>query len=190
MKRVKVGDRPGQHVIAEAPHISPEDLEPSASGDYVDDGGDVMPFSDLVPGAADLAEDESRGDALFPEGYLEPLRGLMFLGYMEDEVEYAGHTFLIRTLTEGEILRIGQLMKAYRGSVTEAESRKMYTVAACMMNVDGEPVYRPYNEEYDLIYEKAQVIKRWFPAVVNAVYNAYLELEGTAIAVSDALKKS
>ncbi len=188
MRRATVGENMPEHIATEPEHIADfEELPPIDDGDsdaYNEE------FGDEYAGPFRLDEEkQTEDDMLFPPEHVEPLKGLLYLGFLSDEIEYAGHMFHIRTLTEGEILRIGQLMKAYRGTVTEVEARKMYTVAACILDVDGEQVYRAYEEGHDQIYEKAKVVKHWYPATVNAVYNAYIELESTAIAVSDSLKK-
>lgn len=149
-----------------------------------------MPDEELEPTAPAPDEEAAAEDAdVFPEGYMEPLRGLMFLGAIEREVEYGRHTFVIRTLREGEILRIGQLIKDYRGTVTEIEARKMYTVAAAVKSVDGIPLASPYRADADVISEKAEEVRGWYPAVVSKLYNEYVDMEVAAVEVSNALKK-
>ena len=127
--------------------------------------------------------------SVFPPQHMAPLNGLLFLGAIEDTVEYAGHTFHIRTLTEGETLRIGQLAKDYRGTASETEALRLYTVAACTMAVDDQPVTQPYKEGYDLIFEASKVVKGWYPPVIRKVYEAYARLEKTAMLACDSLKK-
>lgn len=150
-----------------------------------------MPDEEAAPMAAEApAEEAAERDAdVFPEEYMEPLRGLMFLGAIEREVEYGRHTFVIRTLREGEILRIGQLIKDYRGAVTEIEARKMYTVAAAVKSVDGIPLASPYRPDADVISEKAEEVRKWYPAVVSRLYSEYVDMEVAAVEVSNALKK-
>lgn len=150
-----------------------------------------MPDEEAAPvtGQEPSVEGASEGSDVFPEEYLEPLRGLMFLGSIEREVEYGRHVFVIRTLREGEILRIGQLIKDYRGTVTEIEARKMYTVAAAVKSVDGVPLASPYRPDADVISEKAEEVRRWYPAVVSRLYSEYVDMEVAAVEVSNALKK-
>lgn len=137
----------------------------------------------------EIKEKVEERNSIFPDEYMQPLKGLMFLGALEKEVEYGGHKFLMRTLREGEIMRIGQLMKDWRGTLTEMEARKCYTVAAAMVSVDGLPLNSAYKPEYDQIYENAREVKQWYPAVIKYLYDRYIELEVSAISVSDALKK-
>ena len=127
--------------------------------------------------------------SVFPPEYVEPLRGLLFLGAVEEEFEYAGHTFLMRTLKEGEVLRIGQLMKPYRDTVAELDAQRLFTVAASIVSVDGETLVEDYKEDYDLIYEKANVVKSWYHSVIVYLYAKYIDMERGAAEVANALKK-
>lgn len=133
------------------------------------------------------AEDEV--EEIFPEEHLEPFRGLLFLGDMTREVWYGGHCFVIRTLREGEILRIGQLIRDYRETLTEIEARKVYTVAAAVESIDGMPLSVAYKKGYDVIPDKAEEVKQWYPSVIAYLHKAYVEMEMTAIEVANAIKK-
>lgn len=136
-------------------------------------------------------EPENAGIAwrTFPHEFVEPVRGLLFLGRIEREVEFAGHKFLMHTLTEGEILRIGQLIKGYRETLTEAEAQRLFTLSAAITAVDGEPIYQAINDKYDDIYERASVLKGWYPGVVRALYGEYMSMERVAVEVTNSLKK-
>lgn len=131
---------------------------------------------------------ESQGVS-FPDEYMEDLRGLLFLGDLREEVEYGSHTFELRTLREGEILRIGQLTKDYQGTDAELNARRLFTVAAAIESVDGMPLATSYKPEYDLIYEKANTVKQWYPFVIAFLYGKYVDIENAAIDIADALKK-
>ena len=128
---------------------------------------------------------------IFDPKYMEPVRGLIFLGALQKEYFYGGHTFLIKTMTEGEILRVGQLTKDYKGSLSEYEAQRVYTVAAALVYVDGEKLIEPLSEDkkYDLIYEKANVIKTWYPPIIHYLHERYIELETTAVEATKKLKK-
>lgn len=133
--------------------------------------------------------DENGADDIFPDEYMMPLKGLLYLGDIQKEIEYGGHRFLIRTLKEGEILRIGQLLKDYVGTAVEIEARRCFTVAASVVSVDGVPLKEPITPSGDNIYDKFQEVRQWYPAVVHFLYSRYAEIESTAINVSNALKK-
>ena len=129
-------------------------------------------------------------ESVFPPQSVVPLKGLLFLGALEETFEYGGHSFHIRTLTEGESLRVGQLIRDYRGTASEPEALRCFTVAACTVDVDGMAVSQPYKEGYDQGFESAKEVRKWYPAVVRAVYERYRKLESTASEVADSLKKS
>lgn len=150
---------------------------------------DIPTFDDVEDFEEDV-EDGRAVDSIFPDEHIQPLRGLLFLGKLENEVEYAGHKFLLKTLTEGELLRVGQLCKPYIGTLSEMESRKMFVVAAALEAVDGELLSAPYKENSDDIFVRANEIKNWYPAVISFLFDSYLELEKTSISVSNSLKKS
>ena len=132
-------------------------------------------------------EDTKKG---FPKESIEPLRGLLFLGKLSKNVTYAGHDFLIETLTEGQLIRVGQLMTEYKGSFSEIEARKAFTVAACCKAVDGYAVTTSYSPGSDEIYERSKVVLDWYPPVIDYLYRKFRELEVTEFSVANALKKS
>ena len=43
---------------------------------------------------------------VFPEEYKQPFLGLLYVGAMTKTVEYAGHKIALKTLTQGEELRV------------------------------------------------------------------------------------
>lgn len=127
----------------------------------------------------------------FPPECAQPMRGLLFLGCLTKKFNYAGHEFLIETLTEGMMLKVGQLMSEYKGTFSELEARKTFTVAACVKAVDGYPLVtniQPTDTKTELL-EKIGVVEQWYPPVVDYVFRRYRELETTEFDVANALKK-
>lgn len=164
-----------------------------AQSDFVDDV-DMDEFSEIDElVGVEKAEDESDSELEFPEEHYQPLRGLLFTGELVKNFTYAGHDFLIKTLTEGQVLRIGQLMATYKGTFSADEARRCFTVAACVKSVDGYPLVTDLKPRIDPdddgLLEKIGVVKRWYPPVVSYVYSMYLELESTEFAVMSSLKK-
>lgn len=141
---------------------------------------------DPMVGVEHVAEDDSnRG---FPDEYMEPLRGLLFLGKLTKNFTYATHDFLIKTLTEGEMLEIGQRLGRYRGGLSEAEARKAFVVASCVEAVDGYPIVTNI-EPRDDFQDRVDTVMRWYPPVVDYVYSRYRELEISEFEIANALKK-
>ena len=133
--------------------------------------------------------DKEDSKAGFPDEFIEPMRGLLFLGCLSKNVLYAGHDFLIETLNEGDVLRVGQLMSDYRGTLAESEAKKVFIVAAAVKAVDGYRLFQPYSDGQDSIYEASKTVMKWYPPVVDYIYRRYLELEATKFEVANALKK-
>lgn len=152
----------------------------------------VQAEPDYIQSEPEHIETEEHHESLgvsFPDEYMEDLRGLLFLGDLREEVEYGSHTFLLRTLREGEIMRIGQLTKDYQGTDSELNARRLFTVAAAIETVDGIPLATSYKPGYDLIYEKANTVKQWYPSVIAFLYGKYIDIENAAMDVAEALKK-
>ncbi len=128
-------------------------------------------------------------ESVFPKEMVEDLKGLLFVGKLQEEHEFAGHRFLMHTLTEGEILRVGQLCQPYKGTSVELNARRLYTIAASIESVDGEPMLKSYKPEPDPIYEKGEEVKMWYPATIAYLYSKYIDMETSATEVANALKK-
>ena len=126
----------------------------------------------------------------FPEEYLEPLHGLLFFGKLTDELNYAGHVFSLKTLTMGELIKAGQLIAKYQGTVAYDAAYKSVVLASCVEYVDGQEVYTPISKGEDILQKKFEVVMDWFPITIDKVYDAYLSLEKTASMVADSLGES
>lgn len=142
---------------------------------------------DPLVGVEEVEEEDSKSG--FPEEHIQPLRGLLFVGALSKNFTYAGHDFLIETLTEGEVIRVGQLISTYRGTFSEAEARKCFTVAACVKAVDGYAIVTDIEPKASNLPERVKVVEKWYPPVVDYVYRRYLELESAEFAVAQSLKK-
>ena len=126
---------------------------------------------------------------VFPDEYKQPFSGLLYVGKLQRTIEIAGHKILIKTLTQGEELRVGQLAKEYVGTRSELAAMQMYFVAAAIEAVDGMPLVKALSPDVDLIYEKAQVIKDWYASVVRDIYDEYTKMVKTAGKIASSLKK-
>lgn len=51
------------------------------------------------------------------------------------------------------------------------------------------PLSLPYKKGYDVIPDKAEEVKQWYPSVIGYLYKQYVDLEMTAIEVANAIKK-
>lgn len=123
----------------------------------------------------------------------EDFEGLMFLGALSDEFEWMGHTFLIRTLRVGEVLEVGLLHREYVGTVTDVKAYQAAVVAACVMQVDGRSMPFPITiEDADTALRNRfqYVLDKWFPPVLDVIYEKYLLLEARVERVMAAMGKA
>ena len=167
--------------------------QPDFSDGYLedDDFDGIDEIEELI--GVDEVDDEVDSELEFPREHYQPLRGLLFTGSLVKNFTYAGHEFLICTLTEGQVLKIGQLMATYKGTFSADEARRCFTVAACVKSVDGYSLITDIKPRLDPdddgLLEKINVVKQWYPPVIRYVYNMYIELESTEFAVMSSLKK-
>lgn len=136
-----------------------------------------------------MTEDKKAIGEVFPEEYKQPFLGLLYVGAMKKTVEYAGHKIVLRTLTQGEELRVGQLTREYAGCRNELDAMRLYMVAASIETVDGQPMANQLFEEADPISSKAEELKRWYAPVVMFLYDEFRKMVQSCREVADALKK-
>lgn len=149
------------------------------------ESSDVL-FEDPYVGMEEIEEDDSESG--FPDEHVQPLRGLLFVGSLFKNFTYAGHDFLIETLREGDVLRIGQMLSSHQGA-SSREARKVLVVAACVKSVDGYALVTDISAIEDNLPQRMKIVEKWYPPVVDYVYRQYVELEKTEYAVADSLKK-
>lgn len=74
----------------------------------------------------------------FPEQVSEDVRGLSWLGYLEDSFSEFGHHFSIRTLKGDEELAVGILTKEYRETMMEVKAFVWANTALTLTSVDHD----------------------------------------------------
>ena len=126
---------------------------------------------------------------VFPEEYKQPFLGLLYVGAMTKTVEYAGHKIALKTLTQGEELRVGQRTREYVGCRNEISALKLYTVAAAGQSLDGQSMLGGIQPEVDPIATKAEQMKNWYATVVEFLYDEYKAMSRSCAEVAGALKK-
>lgn len=166
--------------------------------------GEPTPEPELAPETVEdqpepvEAEDEGQTEDSgpvpeFPEKHREAFQGLLYLGYLEDTLEWAGHSFVVRTLTAGQHIKIGMLVKPYLGTRVEGRAYQAAMAACGTVLVDGKPLYEPIgpmasDEVARLKFE--YVLEKWFPPTVNAVQAKIQELEILSREILDAMGKA
>lgn len=122
--------------------------------------------------------------ALFSEQVRLAVRGLTYIGHLEKEVEFCGHTFRMRTLYPSEKAAVSIIVQPWRGSISEGEVWANAQVALALQSVDQvddfcQPVGPDLND-----FAKARlnwVTKQWYQPTLAYLYARYLELESEAL---------
>ena len=147
--------------------------------------------ADAPQDVIDVVEEDSRFS--FPKEHKTPLMGLLFLGYLEDEFDYAGHRFVIHTLTQGELLIASNLIERYESTIGRNRAYKASILACAVKSVDGQPLYQPLSEseaKEDMTRKAFDVVLQWFPNVVDELYDRFEHLDRQVSSVVKSLGES
>ena len=160
--------------------------------DPTDDNPDLAPVDPIT--TVESLEEALEDLPSFDERYAEEFNGLMFLGALSKTFEWVGHTFTVRTLMTDDYLAVGFLTKEYAGTIAETRAYTTAVVALALQAVDGQPLPTPvatHDNNYAWAYQRfAYVRSRYFPPVVDMIYNEFLVLEAKAQRVLDMMGKA
>lgn len=145
--------------------------------------GDTPESHDGTDVSGEQTEDAREPLPEFDPKWREPFKGLLFLGALSKTYSWLGHEFTIRTLTTEEVLAVALITAKYEGTLGAQRAYVTAVVAMATQTVDGEHLPFPYKKD-DLGNAYAEgrfnyVKANWFPYTIDAIYNHYLELEGT-----------
>lgn len=116
--------------------------------------------------------------------------GLIHLGYLETQVEFCGHIFVLRTLRPNELLAIAQVHKPYQDTIRAAEAWAAAHIALALLSVDNDETFCPQAGPDLTAFAHARfnyVTSRWFPPVIDYLYREYNQLETQAEAATSAI---
>lgn len=122
--------------------------------------------------------------ALFSDQIRLAVRGLTFLGHIEKEVEFCGHTFSLRTLYPSEKAAVSIVIQPWRGSISEGEVWANAQVGLSLTSVDGDPDFCAQAGPDLNNFTKARlnyVTQKWYQPTLSFLYARYLELEQEAL---------
>jgi hypothetical protein len=156
-------------------------------------------FSEVFDGAIDQYFDEAsvteEEQDFQNEEEIEPslksdIENLLTNGRIFKEIELAGHTFVMRTLTIGEELAVAEICGAYDGNFAQAKAIATATVAASIETIDGRPLMRSLGPDAkNNIRQKFQYIRnKWYWVIINDLYEHYELLLGRQINAFQELK--
>lgn len=104
---------------------------------------------------------------------------LIHIGSMTRSFEWAGHTFIIRTLKIEEEIAIGQIIKPYAGSITEDKAAVTAIAAACIETIDGQPLIVQIQKDPVVhLQEKYKaLVTHWHWPVAKKINEEYILLQ-------------
>jgi hypothetical protein len=126
----------------------------------------------------------------FPDSAMEPVAGLLWLGYLTDSATLFGHSFVIKTLTRGEKLTVAILTKEWEETLGLADAYQAATVAASLLSVDSQPLVDldPSADRAAAVGRTFDRVKGWYGPVLDALFERVNDLEQRQIAAFIALQ--
>lgn len=132
-------------------------------------------------------ETDHEGTSGFDPRWREPFEGLVYLGHLESEVDFAGHRFVVRTLKTGEKLEALQICRPYEDSISFARAYRAAIAAAGLVSVDGMPIIVPH-KGISLVRQKYDYItQNWYDIVIEQLYLEIDRLEGQVVKIMEEL---
>jgi hypothetical protein len=139
-----------------------------------------------------LTEDERNNEL---ESEISPpvranLDNLLMNGRISETFSFAGHEFVMRTLTIGEELAITDICGPYEGTLGQARALATATVAAALESVDGMPLMQSIGPDPNSsVRQKFNFIKnKWYWNVVGHLYQQYIVLVEKQLVAFEALQ--
>lgn len=121
-----------------------------------------------------MAEAERRE---FPPEHKTAFEGLLYLGYLEAEVDIPGHKFVIRTLKTGEKLEVGSICRQFEKTYFYDSAFKAATVAASLVSIDAKPLIVGEAARGEVRAKYEYLVESWYDPVINHIYTRYQNLE-------------
>lgn len=115
----------------------------------------------------------------FPDEMNEDVDGLIWLGYLEETVDYCGHEFVIRTIRSEEQLLASLVTKEYTNTLGQAKAWVAAHVGLALVAIDGDEEFCPQAGFSKKDYARARfkyVTSKWYEPTINKLYEAYAGL--------------
>lgn len=126
----------------------------------------------------------------FPAQVQEDVHGLIHLGYLEETIEWCGHSFTLHTLNGEEELAVGLLCKEYAETLAQAKAWAWANVSQSLAAVDGDPDFCPPIGPDPMIHAKARFryLLKWFWPTIEELYRHYALLVERQVAAIRAVR--
>lgn len=133
---------------------------------------------------AEVQDQQGGPFAGFDPSIREDVEGLAQLGHLQDDFEFAGHHFTIRTLKADEELAATLVCKPYIDSFGQARAWAWARVGLALVSVDNDPNFCPPIGPDKEAFARARfnwVTSRWYWPLGEYLFNRYVALEGRQI---------
>lgn len=114
----------------------------------------------------------------FPSEVQQAVNGLAWLGHLEREVKFGGHTFVLRTLKTDDDLIVASITQDYIETLGQAKAWALANVAMSLQSVDGDPNFcvalgpdRTQNAR-----DRFKFVSNWYWPVVAYLFAQFSEL--------------
>ena len=159
--------------------------------DLMNDGQELegSPLEDweIKPQKQEEAPEDLEYVPVFDPKWQTAFEGLAYVGHLEATVSIPYHSFVVRTLTVGEKIKVAEMIKHLEDSLGYARAYRAAVAAAGIVTVDGQPLLVG-SRNIDAISQKFKyMIDNWHDFVIDTIYEKINELEGQVIKVLEEL---
>jgi hypothetical protein len=109
------------------------------------------------------------------------VEGLIYLGELEEEVEFCGHTFGLKTLRAYEEMAAASVVEKFRNTLKEPEAWAAAQVGLALTHIDGETDFCPSIGPDSSAFAKARfnyISRKWYWPTIQFLYNEYTRIQG------------
>lgn len=123
----------------------------------------------------------------FPAEIQQDVEGLMWLGHLEDEFTFAGHTFIIKTLKGDEELLASLVCKEFNETLGQARAWVWALISQALVAIDGDENFCPPISNDKRVNAKARFqycVSNWYwplAATINTRFNLLTERQAEAL---------
>jgi hypothetical protein len=139
--------------------------------------------------------------SVFPDEYKKEVDGLIWLGFLKEEIKFCGHTFVLRTLKPQELAAIAIAITPWNDTLAIAKVYNNAHVGMALVSIDGDsaflPAAGPSLTDFALMrlnYVTGDQntadggLHGWHQPTLDYLYSKYLELEIKAATTIDVLR--
>jgi len=132
--------------------------------------------------------------SLFPQQSQLAVRGLSFLGFIQHDFDFCGHTFTLRTLRPGEKAAAALAAQQYKDTIAEPDVWSHALVGLALVAIDGRADFCPPAGPSVVEFAKARLNyltnpdDGWYTPTLSFLYDCLLSLEAEALTAVEELR--